>query len=506
MKIFTASQIHDLDRYTIEHEPISSVALMERAAVALKKELLGFCNEETEFIVFAGPGNNGGDALAVTRLLRDEGVKAVAYLFNVSGKLSDDCAANRDRLKAKYADALKEITQEFEPPKLTSDVVVVDGLFGSGLSKPLTGGFAAVVRYINQSDAKVVSIDLPSGLMPEDNMYNVRQNIIEADVTLTLGMKKLCMMLADNQQYVGELRVLDIGLSRDFIRDTDAQYEVVDEMMVRCRMLSRDKFAHKGTMGHALLVAGSYGMAGAALLASKACLRSGVGKLTVHTPLCNSTIMQLGVPEAVVDVDRDEESFSQAVDSSRYDALGIGPGLGTLETAAVAMMTQIRSSKVPVVIDADALNILAVHRAWLQQLPDGMILTPHPKEMDKLCDTAPADDYDRLMKASDLAQRLRGYIILKGHYSALCMPDGKIYFNSTGNAGMATAGSGDVLTGIITGLLARGYVPADAALVGMYLHGLAGDYAARDLGMESLIAGDIIKYLPKAFSYSLYNR
>lgn len=506
MKIFTASQIHDLDRYTIEHEPISSIALMERAAVALKKELLGLCNEGTEIIVFAGPGNNGGDALAVTRLLRDEGVKAVAYLFNVSGKLSDDCAANRDRLKAKYADALKEITQEFEPPRLTSDVVVVDGLFGSGLSKPLTGGFAAVVRYINQSDAKVVSIDLPSGLMPEDNMYNVRQNIIEADVTLTLGMKKLCMMLADNQQYIGELRVLDIGLSRDFIRDTDAQYEVVDEMMVRNRMLSRDKFAHKGTMGHALLVAGSYGMAGAALLASKACLRSGVGKLTVHTPLCNSTIVQLGVPEAVVDIDRDEESFSQAVDSSRYDALGIGPGLGTLETAAVAMMTQIRSSKVPVVIDADALNILAVHRAWLQQLPDGMILTPHPKEMDRLCDTIPTDDYDRLMKASDLAQRLRGYIILKGHYSALCMPDGKIYFNSTGNAGMATAGSGDVLTGIITGLLARGYAPADAALVGMYLHGLAGDYAARDLGMESLVAGDIIKYLPKAFGYSLYNR
>lgn len=502
MKIFTAVQIHELDKYTIEHEPITSINLMERAAVVLTKHVLDFCDEDTPVVVFAGPGNNGGDALAVTRLLRDQGVKAVAYLFNVSGKLSDDCSANRDRLKEKYPEALKEVVQEFEPPRLTAQTVVIDGLFGSGLTKPLSGGFAAVVRYINQSEAKVISIDLPSGLMTEDNTYNVRQNIVEANVTLTLGMKKLSMMFADNQVYLGELRVLDIGLSKEFIEREEAQFVIVDDAMISERMVSRDDYAHKGVMGHALLVAGCKGMAGAAVLATKACLRSGVGKVTVHTPQCNSAVLPLAVPEAVVDLDRDDEVFTQAVDGTRFDAIGIGPGLGTAEATAVAMQTQVRNSRVPAVVDADALNLLAVHKAaWLQQLPDGLILTPHPREMDRLCDSAPSDDYDRLMKACDMAQRLHVYIILKGHNSALCMPDGKIIFNSTGNAGMATAGSGDVLTGIITALLARGYSSADAALVGMYLHGLAGDLACKDLGMESLIASDIIDYMPKAFKY-----
>jgi NAD(P)H-hydrate epimerase len=501
MKIFTAAQIRELDKYTIEHEPITSLNLMERAAVALVKNIEEFCDEDTPVVVFAGPGNNGGDALAVTRLLREHGIGAVVYLFNVTGHLSDDCTANRDRLKTKFPEALKEIVQEFEPPRLTEHTVVIDGLFGSGISKPLTGGFAAVVRYINQSPARVISIDLPSGLMTEDNTYNVRQSIVEADVTLTLGTKKLCMMLSDNQPYIGQLRVLDIGLSREFINKEEAQFLVVDESMIRERMIPRDDFAHKGTMGHVLLVAGSSGMAGAAMLASKACLRSGAGKLTVHSPRCNGQALMLATPETVVDLDRDDNIFTQAVDSNGYDAIGIGPGLGTAEATAVAMMTQIRSARVPVVVDADALNLLSVHRAWLQQLPDGMILTPHPKEMDRLCDSVPSDDYDRLMKARDMAQRLRCYIILKGHNSALCMPNGQIIFNSTGNAGMATAGSGDVLTGVVTALLARGYSNADAAMVGMYLHGLAGDYAARELGMESLMASDIIKNLPKAFSH-----
>ena len=252
-------------------------------------------------------------------------------------------------------------------------------------------------------------------------------------------------------------------------------------------------------MGHALLVAGARGMAGAAILATKACLRSGVGKVTVHTPLCNSDIMQISVPEAVVQTDRGEESFTQATDANLYNAMGIGPGLGNAETTSIALMTQIRSTRVPMVIDADAINILASHRAWLQQLPDGIIFTPHPREMDRLLDTPPADDYDRLMKASDMAQRLHVYVLLKGHHSALCLPNGNILFNSTGNAGMATAGSGDVLTGIITALLARGYNQQDAAMVGMYLHGLAGDIAAQAVGMESLMASDIIAHLPQAF-------
>lgn len=499
MKLFTSSQMRELDQYTIEHEPIASIDLMERAADALTEAITLRWDEDTPIVVFAGPGNNGGDALAVTRMLKQRGYDVVAYLFNVNGRLSPDCQANLDRLKKKYASAVKEVTKEFDPPRLTGGTLVIDGLFGSGINKPVTGGFAAVVKYINQSEATVVSIDMPSGLMPEANAFNVKANIVVADFTLTLGTKKLCMMMPDNQHYLGDIQVLNIGLSEEYMLKTPTQCSIITEDDIVPLLKARDEFAHKGNMGHALLVAGSRGMAGAAVLAAKACLRSGVGKVTVHTPLCNSDIMQISVPEAIVQADHDAEVFSHATDANKYGAMGIGPGLGVAETTAIALMTQIRSARVPLVIDADAINILSSHRAWLQQLPSGAIFTPHPGEMDRLLDAAPADDYDRLMKACDMAQRLRVYILLKGHNSALCLPDGNIIFNSTGNAGMATAGSGDVLTGIITSLLARGYNQQDAATIGMYLHGLAGDLAMQELGMESLMAGDIIEHLPNAF-------
>ncbi len=499
MKIFTSAQIRELDHYTIEHEPIKSIDLMERAAEALTKTITELWDTETPFIVFAGPGNNGGDALAVTRKLINKGYSAKAYLFNVKGTLSPDCNINKERLREMGNEALVEITREFEPPTLTRETVVIDGLFGSGINKPLGGGFAAVVNYINQSESKVVSIDIPSGLMTEDNSFNVQQNIIRADLTLTLGMKKLCMMMADNKKFIGKLEVLDIGLSKEFIDKTEAQCSILEEHTVRSMMKERSDYAHKGSMGHALLIAGSYGMAGAAILASKACLRSGAGKLTIHTPSKNNDIMQISVPEAIMQPDSNEENFSSLPDTNLYDAIGVGPGLGTSDSSAIALVSLIRSAKKSMVIDADALNILATHRTWIQQLPEGLIYTPHPKEFDKFYGSEAANDYDRLMKARDMAQRLQGYIILKGHHSALCIPNGQIIFNSTGNAGMATAGSGDVLTGILTALLARGYTPKEASMIGMYLHGLAGDYAARDLGMESLIASDIIQYLPKAF-------
>jgi NAD(P)H-hydrate epimerase len=239
-------------------------------------------------------------------------------------------------------------------------------------------------------------------------------------------------------------------------------------------------------------------MGGAAVLAAKACLRSGCGKLTVHSPKKNNMVLQMSVPEAIIQLDREETTFSEPIDTEEYHVVGIGPGIGTSEQTAIAMISQIRRSQCPIVADADALNMLGTHRSWMQQLPKGMILTPHPKELDRMEGNC-ADSYERLVKASNLAERIQGYVILKGHYSALCMPDGHVIFNSTGNAGMATAGSGDVLTGIITGLLARGYKQAEACLLGMYLHGLAGDIAAKELGEESLIASDLIQYLPKAF-------
>ncbi|WP_337932071.1 NAD(P)H-hydrate dehydratase [Hallella sp.] len=500
MKIFTAAQIHELDNYTITHEPIKSIDLMERSAKTITRAIMDEWTDRTPMVIFAGPGNNGGDALAVARLLAEENYKVSVYLFNIHNKLSDDCAANKQRLiDSKRVGHFTEVTLNFDPPELTEDMVVIDGLFGSGLNKPLIGGFASLVKYINQCPAKVVSIDIPSGLMCEDNTYNIHSNIIRADLTLTLQQKKLAMMMADCQKYIGRLRVLDIRLSKEYIDKTEANCRILEEQDVRRLLMPRDDFAHKGAMGNALIIAGSYGMAGAAVLATRACLRSGVGKVTVHTPRRNYLVMQTAVPEAVMQMDHEETYFSESVDSTDFDALGIGPGLGLVENTAIALIGQIRRTSCPIVADADALNILANHQAWMQQLPSGIIMTPHPKEFDRMAGSTSNNDYERLIRAQQMAEHIKGYIILKGHHSALCMPDGHIVFNATGNSGMATAGSGDVLTGILTALLARGYDKGTACQLGMYLHGLAGDLAAKEVGKESLVASDIIQFLPKAF-------
>ena len=460
MKIFTGAQIHELDKYTIEKEPINSIDLMERAAHALVRAITEVWGNDVPVVVFAGPGNNGGDALAVARMLAERKYAVSVYLFNVGDRLSEDCKVNRQRLAGcRAVRNFVEVTNEFDPPKL----------------------------------------DVPSGLMTEDNTYNVRANIIRADLTLTLQCRKLSFLFAENQRHIGLVKVLDIGLNREWMERSPSSFSVLEEKDVRDMLMTRDDFAHKGDMGNALIVAGCYGMAGAAILATKACLRCGVGKVTVCTPRRNNDILQVAVPEAVMFIDKDETCFTEAVDATDFDALGIGPGLGHNETSAIALITQVRNANIPMVIDADGLNMLANHRAWLQQLPQGVILTPHPKEFERIAGAHFTDSYERLSHARDLAERKGIYILLKGHYSALCQPNGNVVFNSTGNAGMATAGSGDVLTGMITALLARGYSQADACMMGMYLHGLAGDIAARELGMESLVASDIIEYLPKAF-------
>ena len=499
MKILTGAQIRELDQYTIDHEPIASIDLMERASRAITQAITTRFESTTPVVVFAGPGNNGGDALAVSRMLSEKGYIVDAYLFNIHGTLSDNCEKNRDRLKSEgLVHSYTEVTSNFDPPKLTQQTLVIDGLFGSGLNKPLTGGFASLVKYINQSTARVVSIDMPSGLMAEDNSANNSAAIIRADLTLTLQFKKLSMYYADCQQYLGKVQVLDIRLSKEYVKSIPSPFSTVDAEYIRKNMLTRDDFAHKGTMGNALLIAGTEGMAGAAVLASKACLRSGVGKLTALTPRCNTTVMQISVPEAVLAIDQ-ENYYSEAVAADEFDAVGIGPGLGKQEGSALALMSQLQQTQCPVVLDADALNMLGSHGTWISQLPDNMILTPHPREFDRLASTTCHSDSERLAVARDMAESLRAYIVLKGHYTALCLPDGNVVFNTTGNSGMATAGSGDVLTGIITGLLARGYSRKNACLTGIYLHGLAGDIAAARVGKECMMASDIIAALPEAF-------
>jgi hydroxyethylthiazole kinase-like uncharacterized protein yjeF len=374
---------------------------------------------------------------------------------------------------------------------LTDDHVVVDGLFGSGLNKPLSGGFAAVVKYINASSARVVAIDVPSGLMGEENTFNVRANIVRADVTLSLQLPKLAFLFAENQEFVGEWELLDIGLSEDAIEETDTDYFLLDEPLsnldAQLRLRARKE-----------LIAGSQGMAGASILAARACLRSGVGLLTMHVPYCNNMIVQTSVPEAMTELDPSDTCFACPTDTDDYQAVGIGPGLGKAEETEAAVLEQIDACQTPMVVDADALNVLAGHRNYIGRLPKGSILTPHPKELERLVGKC-QDSYERLTKARELARTAGVYIVLKGAYSAIITPKGKCYFNTTGNPGMATGGSGDVLTGVVLALLAQGYAPQDAACLATYVHGLAGDIACKKQGMMGMTAGDIVNYLPLAW-------
>ena len=498
MKIFVTDQIRQLDALTIEREPISSVDLMERAARAITQALTERWSTDTTFTVFAGPGNNGGDALAVSRLLAQKGYRISVYLFNIGKKLSDDCAVNADRLKELSGIDFHEVTSQFVFPKLTADDVIIDGLFGSGLNKPLAGGFALLVKSINASPARVVSIDLPSGLMGEDNTYNQLAHIVRADWTLTLQQPKLAFLFAENAPYVGEWQVLDIGLNQSAIDELPTSFYLSDASASAALLKPRNKFAHKGMFGRALLIAGSQGMAGASILAARACLRSGVGLLKVHVPFCNNLIVQTAVPEATTEIDLSDTCFADVADTDPYQAVGIGPGIGRSAETVEALLGQIVDCAVPMVLDADALNILSEHRDYLSRLPKGSVLTPHPKELERLVGSC-RNSYERLMKACELAQATRCTVILKGAYSAVVSPDGTCRFNTTGNPGMATGGSGDVLTGIVLALLAQGYAGEEAALLATCVHGLAGDVAAKKYGQIGMTAGDIVTCLPVAW-------
>ena len=471
---------------------------MERAAIALTNAIIRRWDKSFKMVVFAGPGNNGGDALAVARMLSQRGYHVEVFLFNTKGKLSEECQTNLERLKMCGSVYFTEISTQFDPPELTESHVVIDGLFGSGLNKPLSGGFAAVVKYINASKAQVAAIDIPSGLMGEDNTYNIRQNIVHADVTLSIQLPKLSFLFPENEEVVGEWELLDIGLKQSYIDATASPFSILGEEVIRPIIKPRKRFAHKGSFGHGLLIAGSYGMAGASILSAKACLRSGIGLLTVHTPIHNHDILQISVPEAIVQTDIHERYFAQPTDLSRYKAIAIGPGLGQEEDTALAMMEQIQGSNLPIILDADAINILSTHRNWLSRLPKRCILTPHLGELERLIGKC-MDTYERLTKVKELAAYLQSYIIVKGAWTTIVTPEGEYFFNPTGNPGMATGGSGDVLTGILLALVAQGYSREEACKLGVYIHGLAGDIAAEEMTETGMISSDIINALPNAW-------
>jgi len=498
MKVFTVQQIRELDAFTIAHEPIASIELMERAAAGCTLWLTRHFSPETSFLIFAGAGNNGGDGLAIARQLYGKGYRVSLCLPEMGLKHSDDFESNLTRLKGIPRIEILQTSRAEDLPVPGKNTVVIDALFGSGLSRPLTGFAAQVVDHINRHSTCTVAIDIPSGLFGEDNGNNPGQAIIRARHTLSFQFPKLAFFFAENYEFTGEWHIIPIGLHEDAIRNTDTPYFFQTEADVRKWVRPRGTFSHKGTYGHALIIAGSHGMMGAAVLAARSAARAGAGLVTSHLPASSEMIMQASAPEVIISIDPSKEVFSHVPETDKYTSIAIGPGLGTRKETKEAFVSLLSSWHRPMVLDADALNIMATDTSLLELVPENSILTPHPKEFARLFGLW-ENPWQRLQKAREFASRYHIILVLKGAFTAIVLPDQTVWFNSTGNPGMATGGSGDVLTGIIAGLLAQGYPPPDSARLGVYLHGLAGDLAARKTGQHALIAGDIVNHLGEAF-------
>lgn len=463
MKILSIDKIREADQYTIQNEPISSADLMERAAGQVFEWLMKRINKENKVKIFCGNGNNGGDGQVVARRLSKVGVPNQVFM-------------------------LPDLHSALDFPTFDDNEIIIDALFGSGLNRPVEGVAAELINYLNQQKAIRVSIDIASGLFADRPSPNVA--IFRPDYTLTFQQPKLAFLMPENDPFVGQLEVLDINLHPKYLLEVTTNNLLVDKEMIQPIIHHRTKYSHKGTYGHPLLIAGSEGKTGAAILGAKSCLRTGVGLLSVKLPQSAWTPLQVSVPEAMIHVDYKLDAFN---------AIGVGPGLGTDDDAQRMVYRLIQEAQVPMVMDADALNILAENKTWLSFLPAKTILTPHPKEFERLFGKT-SDSFERLDLLREMAVKYNIIIVLKGANTATAMPDGTVFFNSTGNPGMATAGSGDVLTGILLSLLAQRYPPEEAAVLGVYLHGLAGDLAADSIGQEAMIASDITENIGRAFN------
>ena len=498
MKIFASSVIPEIDKATCEAQNINSIELMERAAQEVSCEIISRFLPNKRIVVVAGPGNNGGDALAVARLLFEQGYKKVeVFLFNVKGKLSHDCDEERKKLIKIDELDFTEIKREFNPPYLGENDVVGDGLFGSGLKQPLQGGFVALSRYINDSGAYVISIDTPSGLFGEWNDSTSRRDMIHANLTLTFQMPRLSFFFEENADVIGEWKVLDIDLDQAKMKELPADIMLVEARSVRPLLRPRPVFSAKRDYGSAMLMAGSTGMMGAAVMAARAALKSGAGLVTVHSGNGGINILQTAVPEAMFEPDRNEYYISNMTIHHDHQVVAVGPGIGTNDATVDALEKLMLNCKRPLLLDADALNCIAKKPALLTMMPPQTVITPHIGEFDRLFGEHRSSE-ERLRKAIDMAKYYNIIIVLKGHFTATVRPTGRVYFNPTGNPGMATAGAGDVLTGVIAAFMAQGYRPEHAATIGVFLHGLAGDIAAEKHGEFGMTASDIADNIGQA--------
>ena len=506
MKLTTSAQMRELDRIAIEERKIPSIDLMERAAQAVACEVMARFYTRQRIVIIAGPGNNGGDALAVARLLIEQGFPNVeTYLFNVTGRLSHDCQIERERLEAIEGVNFTVVEREFVPPVLGRSDVVIDGLFGAGLRRPLQGGFVTVARYINSSKAYVISIDIPSGLFGEWNDKTITRDMVHASLTLCFQQPRLSFFFPENSEALGEVKILDIDIDHDAILATPTDYIYVQERNIRSLLQPRNPFTAKRDYGSVLLFCGSVGMLGAAILSARAALRAGAGLATVHSAAYGMIPLQTAVPCAMFEPDQNNAIITDMRLHHEHQAIACGPGIGTADATVDALEALLKNTKTPLVLDADALNCIARRPALLSLLPPKTVITPHAGEFDRLFGEHNCAE-DRLRTAVEKAKYYNIIIVLKGHHTMVVRPTGKVHINSTGNAGMATAGAGDVLTGVIAAFIAQGYRQERAASMGVYIHGLAGDLAAGQMGQFGVTAADIAENLGRAISAILTDK
>ncbi|MCM4151227.1 NAD(P)H-hydrate dehydratase [Arenibacter sp. N53] len=496
MKIFNTKQIYDADKFTIDKERISSDQLMERAAIQIfnwiHSRLQG---AQTKIYLFSGIGNNGGDGLVLARHLREHGYNIEVHVVNYSEHRSKDFLINLDRLK-EIKIWPNFLNEESELPVIGQEDIVVDAIFGIGLNRLPDLWVVKLMQHLNGSSAFILSIDLPSGLFMESGLPN-KDGVIRANYVLTFQVPKLVFFLPETGKYIGHWEILDIGLDQEFLANSESEYELVGKSETLSMYMPREKYSHKGSYGHSLIIGGSYGKIGAVVLAAKGCMCAGSGLVTAYVPKCGYLPLQTALPEAMVLTDSQEGEITNIDFSLSPSVIGIGVGIGTSKSSVEAFSEFLNRNKVPLVIDADGLNILSMNPDLFKKMPSKTVLTPHPKELERIIGKW-KDDFDKLKKTKEFSKKYDCIVIIKGANTIIIYGD-KGYVNTTGNPGMATGGSGDVLTGIITGLIAQGYLPLNAAIFGVYIHGKAADIAVENCGFQALIASGIIDNIGKAY-------
>ncbi|KUJ52326.1 bifunctional ADP-dependent NAD(P)H-hydrate dehydratase/NAD(P)H-hydrate epimerase [Chryseobacterium sp. JAH] len=496
MKIFAAEEIRTADKFTIANEPISSILLMERAASQCAEWIFLHCKNHSKFAIFCGNGNNGGDGFAIARMLYLKGFDVDVFIDLSNEKFSNDAQINYKRLK-EISGILIHDFKAIDSVRFDHQTIIVDALFGTGLSRKLDGVYAKLIDKLNQLSQIKISVDVPSGLF-SDKISEEMQTVFQTDYTLSFQFWKRSFLHPETGKFAGKIVILDINLSKQYINETETDYFVIDDEFIKEIFKPRNDFAHKGTYGKAIIVAGTYGKVGAAVLATKSALKTGVGLTFTIAPKCGYEILQTSCPEAMFI--SGGEKFIEKIEIQKETVYGIGPGLGTDSLTEIAILEFLKRAENPVLLDADALNIISKNQENLNLIPKNSVITPHPKEFERLFG-ATQDSFQRLELARTKANELQIFIVLKDHHTQIINPDGKVFYNITGNSGLAKGGSGDILTGIITSLLAQKYSPENSCILGVWLHGKAADLAAEKFSKEAMLPTHVIGELGNVFLY-----